>query len=223
MSKHNKKNRSSQKSSTASGAAATGSNWTEKAADLADNVTQRLPSNFFQAASYFVGGVALGLGASYLLRRGRGDEDVFDAFFDDDRPVLDVMTDSPVMCTPDTPLTEIARRMVEADCGAIPVVEDEGSRKPIGMITDRDIVVRSLAEGKNPSELVARDCMTPATVTVPYTASIHECLLVVDEEGRCVGIVAQADIALELSPGQTQELVGEVSAATGTTQGPAAA
>lgn len=194
----------------------------------------RLPENILGRASFLAGGIALGLGASYWWRRARPFTSAYGDFSDDDRPVIDVMSAFPSVCTPETPLREIAERMVEVDCGAIPVVEDEMNRRPIGIITDRDIVVRALAHGKNPLELVARDCMTAVTITVPDTSSVFEAvdlmqehairrLIVVDDGGRCVGILAQADVALELQPVQTQELVGEVSAGTGSTRGPAAA
>lgn len=243
MSKHRKNRNSSHEPHAASDSSNNGPSAISNASieslrsnvgDLATNGSKRAPRIAWGLVSCFAGGMALGLGAGYFSRRARLPGDAFDEFFDDDRPVIDVMTAFPTVCTPETPISEIARRMVDTDCGAIPIVEDEGSRRPIGIVTDRDIVVRTLAEGRNPMQLVARDCMTPLTITVPDTATVFECvdmmrenqirrLVVVDEDGRCAGIVAQADIALELSPTQTQELVGEVSAATGTTRGPAAA
>ena len=61
--------------------------------------------------------------------------------------VREVMTADPVCCTADTPLTEVAKMMVECDCGAIPVVDSQNSKKPVGMITDRDITIRTVAVG----------------------------------------------------------------------------
>lgn len=58
--------------------------------------------------------------------------------------------------TPDTSLAEIARLMVEHDCGEIPLVENS---KVVGVITDRDIVCRTLGVGKNPLDLTAQNCM----------------------------------------------------------------
>lgn len=134
----------------------------------------------------------------------------------------DIMTENPVCCTPETDLEDVARMMVENDCGAIPVVEDQESWKPVGIITDRDITVRTVAEGKNPLDLKASDCMTPSVVTVKLGSSLQECLdtmeehqlrriLVVDAEGACCGIVAQADIARHASKEDTAEIVEEVS------------
>src|SRR6476620_10769407 len=88
--------------------------------------------------------------------------------------VRDVMTKSPVCCAPETSLREVARLMAEFDCGEIPVV-DGRAKRPIGVITDRDITVRAVAVGKNPAELSARDCMTSPVVTVTPDMSIEEC------------------------------------------------
>ena len=120
--------------------------------------------------------------------------------------VKDIMTSSPVCCTPDMHFGEIAKMMVENDCGAIPVVNNETQMNPIGIITDRDIVVRVLAKDENPLKMKVKDYMShPCAVVMPET-SIAECctlmedkqirrVLVSDKRGRCCGIVSQADIA----------------------------
>jgi len=69
--------------------------------------------------------------------------------------VTDIMTKNPACCTPDTNLQEVAMLMVEHDCGETPVVKDKKSMKLIGVITDRDITIRTVAEGKNPLEMTA--------------------------------------------------------------------
>lgn len=131
-----------------------------------------------------------------------------------------IMTENPKCCAPDTSLQEVAKMMVEIDCGCIPVV-DENS-KPIGMITDRDITVRTVAEGKNPLDLTAGKVMTSDVYTVTPETSIEECcrlmekkqvrrIAVVDSQGICCGMVAQADVANYASRKQTAEVVQEVS------------
>lgn len=136
--------------------------------------------------------------------------------------VREIMTESPATATPDTQLTEIARMMVEHDCGCIPIVEGENSQKPVGMITDRDIVVRTIAEDKNPMNLRAEEIMTDELVTITPEASVEECsnlmeskqirrLAVVDEQGALCGMVAQADIAVHAPTETTADLVQEVS------------
>lgn len=136
--------------------------------------------------------------------------------------VGEIMTSNPACCTPDTNLREVARLMVENDCGEIPIVDDQNSKKPLGVITDRDIVVRMLAQGHNPLERTARDAMTsPATTVTPET-DLDECanvmerkqirrVPVVDEAGRVTGMVAQADIVRTARDQMAAELVREVS------------
>src|SRR4051794_37628583 len=80
--------------------------------------------------------------------------------------VSEVMTESPSCCTPETGLQEVAQMMVDCDCGCIPVVDGEDSKMPVGMITDRDITCRVVAQGKNPLDLSARDAMTSSVVSV---------------------------------------------------------
>jgi CBS domain-containing protein len=136
--------------------------------------------------------------------------------------VKDIMTASPACCTPETSLQETAQLMVEHDCGCVPVVENKENMKPVGTITDRDICCRTVAEGKNPLEMTAGDCMTTPIVTVPEDASVDDCcrvmeekqvrrVPVVDAQGGCCGIVAQADIAHHIPAGQTGSVVREVS------------
>lgn len=78
----------------------------------------------------------------------------------------EVMTAHPTCCTPDMRVGRIAQLMVLQDCGEIPVVDDETSRVPVGVVTDRDIVCRLVAKGENPLDHTAADCMTSPVVTV---------------------------------------------------------
>ena len=78
--------------------------------------------------------------------------------------VRDIMTDKPVCATPSTSLVEVACMMVEQDCGEIPVCDS--SKKPIGVVTDRDIACRLVAKGKDPTKATAEDCMSTPVVTV---------------------------------------------------------
>lgn len=137
----------------------------------------------------------------------------------------EIMTNDPACCGPDTPLPEVARLMVEHDCGEIPVVDE--TKKPIGVVTDRDITCRTVAEGKNPLELTARDCMSSPAVTVTPDTSVDDCcktmeenqvrrVPVVDESGACCGMVSQADVAQRGSKDEAAEVVREVSRPTDT-------
>lgn len=80
--------------------------------------------------------------------------------------VKDVMTANPACCTAETNLREVAQLMVEHDCGEIPVVANKDTKKPVGVVTDRDIVCRTVAKGTNPLDLTAADCMSQPCVTV---------------------------------------------------------
>ena len=136
--------------------------------------------------------------------------------------VGEIMTKNPACCTAETPLQEVAQMMVDHDCGCIPIVDSEDSKTPVGMITDRDITCRIVAKGQNPLDLTAADAMTSTVVSVTPETSIEECcnlmeesqirrVAVVDENGSCCGIIAQADIANNASDSKTAEVVQEVS------------
>jgi len=120
--------------------------------------------------------------------------------------VKDVMTPDPACCKLATSLREAAELIIEHDCGEIPVVYSAGTMRPIGVITDRDITCRTIAQGKNPLGMAVGDCMSTPCVILSLEASLEDCcramvenlvrrIPVVDESGRCCGIVSQADIA----------------------------
>jgi CBS domain-containing protein len=94
--------------------------------------------------------------------------------------------------------------------------------KPVGVITDRDIVCRTVAKGLNPLTLTASECMTTPAVTVTPDTPLDECCRVMEENqirrvpvvdagGSCCGIVALADIAKNAARRETAEVVKEVS------------
>ena len=139
--------------------------------------------------------------------------------------VKDVMTTDPACCISKTTLQEVAQLMTDHDCGEILVVESKETKRPIGVITDRDIVCRTVAKGLNPLDLTVADCMTTPCVTVTPEMSVGQCVWimedkkirrvpVVDANGSCCGIVALADIALRGKTGVTAEVVKEVSEPT---------
>ena len=136
--------------------------------------------------------------------------------------VKELMTPDPVCCTPQSSLRDVARLMSTHDCGEIPVVDDEKSRRLVGVVTDRDIVLRAVAEGRNPADTPIASCMTEDVVTATPEMSVDECrklmeehqirrVPVVDRAGACCGIVSQADVAQRASTDDTGELVREVS------------
>lgn len=117
----------------------------------------------------------------------------------------DLMTMSPACVTGDEPVRRVAQLMAEHDCGCIPVVDASDNRRVVGVITDRDIAVRGVAEGKGPDAKV-RELMTPdpqccrpddevqAVERVMADQQVRR-VIIVDDDGYCVGIVAQADLA----------------------------
>jgi len=136
--------------------------------------------------------------------------------------VREIMSKDVVCCSQETPLTEVARMMVERDCGEIPVVESGSNRKLVGVITDRDITCRTVAEGRNPLDLTAKDCMSSPVITVTTETILEDCcrtmeehqirrVPVIDESGQCRAVVSQADIARVASERLAGEVVREVS------------
>jgi CBS domain-containing protein len=139
--------------------------------------------------------------------------------------VKDIMTENPACCTADTNLQEVAKLMLDNDCGCIPVVEDNNHKRPIGVVTDRDITIRTVAKGDNPLNMSAKSVMTKSVFTVTPETSVQECVdlmeehqvrrvPVVDQNGNCIGMVAQADIAIKADESDAEDMVEEVSKAS---------
>src|SRR5262245_33337516 len=136
--------------------------------------------------------------------------------------VKNIMTRNVACCTPAARLSDVARIMEREDCGALPVVEDHAALRLVGVVTDRDIVCRVLARGRNPLEATAGDCMTSPAVSVTPDMLIDDCcrimeerqvrrVPVVDESGACCGIVSQADIVKHVPKHQAAQVVRDVS------------
>jgi CBS domain-containing protein len=117
----------------------------------------------------------------------------------------DIMTKDVTACAPTTPVREVADKMDDDNVGVIPVVENG---RLVGLITDRDIVCRVLAEGRDTHSTPASEAMSDNIVTCMPDDSIHEAIRkmgehqirripVCDMNGRLRGIIAMADLALE--------------------------
>jgi len=133
--------------------------------------------------------------------------------------VRDVMTDRPHCVTPETPVSQAAELMASEDIGALPVLEND---EIAGVVTDRDIVVRAVAKGKDPRGMPVREVSTREVITVGKEQDLSDALQlmathrvrrlpVVNEENRLVGVVAQADIALIAREKTVGEVVGQIS------------
>jgi CBS domain-containing protein len=141
----------------------------------------------------------------------------------------DVMTKDPVFCQPGDSLTTVANIMKQKDVGSVPVVESGGSRRLVGIITDRDIVVKAIAEGRSPEAATVKDAMTPNPVSCREEDDVDHALKlmkerqvrrmpIVDSAGLLTGIIAQADVATRVNKdSKTGELVEAISE-TGTSR-----
>jgi CBS domain-containing protein len=135
----------------------------------------------------------------------------------------DVMTKGAECAQEDQSLTDVAKRLAELDVGAMPICGSDGRLK--GMVTDRDIVVKVLAKGKDPSSVKAGELGQGdgGTVTIGADDSIDEALRTMKENAvrrlpvidgtECIGIVSQADLAKEIDESKVGDLVEAISAA----------
>jgi len=132
----------------------------------------------------------------------------------------DIMTKHPQVVTPDTPVQEAARLMKSEDTGVLPVVEAQGSRRPVGVITDRDIAIRVVAEGR--SQAMVRDAMSSSVRTAREDDDLKDVMElmaseqvrrvpIVDDRGELVGIVSQADIVLEGDDKRAEKTIERIS------------
>jgi CBS domain-containing protein len=128
------------------------------------------------------------------------------------------MTPNPTFVSPTQPITEAARIMRDEDVGSLPVCEGD---RVTGIVTDRDIVVRGLADGREASQLKVQDVSSREVQTVDPDEDLDEALRVmashqvrrvpVVEAGRLVGVLAQADVAEHTKEKRTGELVQDIS------------
>lgn len=135
----------------------------------------------------------------------------------------EVMTREPACCEPGESVTQVAGIMKREDVGAVPVVDSHEDRKLIGMVTDRDLVVRVLAEGTPAERATVRDAMSANPVACREEDEVTRAvelmadrqvrrMPIVDDQGRLTGIIAQADVATRVNRDQTTgELVEAIS------------
>src|SRR3982751_6523019 len=130
-----------------------------------------------------------------------------------------IMTSNPSTVEPDKTVVDAARIMKQEDAGVVPVTENG---RLTGMVTDRDIAIRVVAEGKDPQSTTVREVASTDLVTIDPEQDLDEALRlmakhqvrrlpVVEEDGRLVGVVAQADVARNADDARTGEVVEEIS------------
>ena len=136
--------------------------------------------------------------------------------------IQDIMSAEPNTVTADTPISEAARLMKDHNVGMLPVVESEGSHRLVGVVTDRDITIRHVAEG-HLSDCPVREAMTDNVSTCKPDENVDRVMSlmaqeqvrripIVDDRGDLVGVVSQADIVLESGNGKkAEETVEQIS------------
>jgi CBS domain-containing protein len=151
---------------------------------------------------------------NYVVRSNRAEEEALMG-----KLVRDAMTPDPHTIGRDASVVEAARIMEQADVGSVPVVDSD--RILLGMITDRDIVLRVVAAGRNPHATtvgeIATNNVSPAYPDEPLDEALAQMAyrqvrrLPVIEDDRVIGILAQADMVHELKDKQAGKLVDEIS------------
>jgi CBS domain-containing protein len=135
------------------------------------------------------------------------------------KTIREVMTDNPRTLKLDATLVDAAKIMRDEDTGVVPITDGDSL---MGLITDRDIAIRAVAEGKDPTSMKVRDCASKELVTIDPQQSLDEALRlmakhqvrrlpVVEDDNRLIGIVAQADIARAGDDARTGEVVQQIS------------
>lgn len=134
------------------------------------------------------------------------------------RKITDSMTENPCAIDSDKPVSYAAKMMRDEDVGFAPIVEGD---RLVGTLTDRDIAVRVVAEGRDPDETLVKEVATNDLITVDPEDDFDEAMrqmarhqvrrLAVVRDGRLVGVVAQADVARDANEKQTGEVVEEIS------------
>jgi CBS domain-containing protein len=137
-----------------------------------------------------------------------------------------MMTSDPVCCEPSDAVPRVAQVMKQQDVGSVPVVESQSSRRLVGMVTDRDLVTKIVAEGRDVARATVREAMTANPISCREDDDVKDAMAamserqvrrmpVVDGEGRVTGIIAQADVATRMGQdrdtGQMVESISEPS------------
>jgi len=139
----------------------------------------------------------------------------------------EVMTKNPVCCLPDDLVTKAAQLMKSEHVGSIPVIENEETRKLVGIVTDRDLTIRIVAEGLDARSTKVETVMARKVVTCGAEDDLQKAvdamsnnqlrrMPIVDGDNKILGIIAQADVAVHFDrPKKTAEMVKEISQGTG--------
>lgn len=140
------------------------------------------------------------------------------------------MTSKPASCTPTDTVATAAQLMKSKDVGPVPVVNDSSERRVVGIVTDRDLTVKVLAEGLDPNATTVDEVMTRYPICCREDEDLDAALRlmsmnqirripVVDRNFRLTGIISQADVARELDDEKTGAVVEDISEQTGSKGG----
>lgn len=135
----------------------------------------------------------------------------------------EVMTKNPVCCLPNDMVAKVAKSMKRKNVGSIPVIENEKTRKLVGIVTDRDLALKIVAKELDPKSTKVEAVMTRKVVTCSPEDDLQKALdamsehqlrriPIVDTDNKILGIIAQADVATRVDkPKKTAEMVKEIS------------
>jgi CBS domain-containing protein len=134
----------------------------------------------------------------------------------------ELMSPATFWCTPESYLCDVARNMAEDGLGMLPVVKDSDEFRPVGVLTDRDIVCRAVARARNPVYLQVQDVMSTPPICVGRDTSLEDCigameaagirrLLVCDPNGDLAGVISQGDLARQAPPELVSDLLRRIS------------
>ncbi|HEY5158580.1 MAG TPA: CBS domain-containing protein [Anaerolineales bacterium] len=139
----------------------------------------------------------------------------------------EVMTKKPVCCLPNDTVAKAAQLMKRENIGSIPVIENDLTKKLVGIVTDRDLTLKIVAEGRDAKSTKVEAVMTRKVVTCHAEDDLQKALdamsghqlrriPVVDNDNKILGIIAQADVATRVNqPEKTAEMVKQISQANG--------
>ncbi len=119
--------------------------------------------------------------------------------------VRDLMTKEVFICAAEDPVINVVKKMMDQDIGMLVVVEDNLSKKPIGVVSDRDILSRVVLKKADAAKITAEQISTKKLISIAETASINEAtilmkknkvkkLVVLDTMDNLVGIISQSDV-----------------------------
>ena len=135
----------------------------------------------------------------------------------------DLMTSSPVCCLQSDTVLSAAKLMKKGNVGSIPVIAAEQTKKLIGIVTDRDLALKVVAEGRDAKSTKVADVMTHKVITCRVDDDIQKAvdamaqyqlrrIPVVDKDDNILGIISQADVAIRgVQPEKTAEMVKDIS------------